>query len=77
MELTAGLGSVDDYIRYIEAGRMLLRLHSLCMGQKVRDGSVLKPQGGAMLQRAAGCIFGAGNSGGDGAGVSKARAADV
>ena len=63
MELTAGLGSVDEYI--------------LCMGQKVRDGSVLKPQGGAMLQRAAGCIFGAGNSGGDGAGVSKARAADV
>ena len=43
----------------------------LCMGQKVQDGSVLKPQGGAMLQRAAGCIFGAGNSGGDGAGVSK------
>ena len=56
---------------------MLLRLHSLCMGQKVRDGFVFKPQGGAMLQRAAGCIFGAGNSGGDGAGVSKARAADV
>ena len=35
---------------------MLLRLHSLCVGQKVRDGSVLKPQGGAMLQRAAGAF---------------------
>ena len=25
MELTAGLGSVDDYIRYIEAGEMCIR----------------------------------------------------
>ena len=66
MELTAGLGSVDDYIRYIEAG-----------ADECFCGYIFKPQGGAMLQRAAGCIFGAGNSGGDGAGVSKARAADV
>ena len=79
MELTAGLGSVDDYIRYIEAGadECFCGYIPYAWDRKVRDGSVLKPQGGAMLQRAAGCIFGAGNSGGDGAGVSKARAADV
>ena len=30
MELTAGLSSVDDYIRYIEAGAdECLRLHSM------------------------------------------------
>ena len=52
MELTAGLGSVDDYIRYIEAGA------DECFCGYIPYAWDRK-------------------YGGDGAGVSKARAADV
>ena len=59
MELTAGLGSVDDYIRYIEAGadECFCGYIPYAWDRKYGDSSVLKPQGGAVQQRAAGCIF--------------------
>ena len=79
MELTAGLARLTIISDISKRERTNAFCGYIPYAWDRKYGTVLsvKPQGGAMLQRAAGCIFGAGNSGGDGAGVSKARAADV
>lgn len=53
MKITAGLGSIDEYVRYVEAGADEFSVDTYLMnGIKIRDGAAAKPPRGYWHQRA-------------------------
>ena len=53
MKITAGLGSIDEYVRYVEAGADEFSADTYLMnGIKIRDGSAAESSRGSWHQRA-------------------------